>query len=90
MTNLADIRDLIRGAFASLFGFGGRLFARAMLMVLAGRAFGIEALGHLGQIAAITEIMAALCVLGLKRSLLDMLSLEAKTVNRLKRGLWKP
>ena len=78
MTGLSDVRDLMRGALASLFGFGGRLVARAMLMVLAGRAFGIEALGHLGQIAAITEIAAALCVLGLKRSLLDMLSLDAK------------
>ena len=78
MTGLSDVRDLMRGALASLFGFGGRLVARAMLMVLAGRAFGIEALGHLGQIAAITEIAAALCVLGLKRSLLDMLSFEAK------------
>ncbi len=81
MTALSDVRDLMRGALASLFGFGGRLVARAMLMILAGRAFGIEALGYLGQIAAITEIAAALCVLGLKRSLLDMLSLAAKNGN---------
>ncbi len=71
---MADIRDMIRGAFASLLGFGGRLSARVIFMILAGRAYGVESLGILGQVAAITEIAAAIGVLGLKRSLLDMLS----------------
>jgi len=74
MAALADIRDIIRGALSSLFGFGGRLVARAILMVVAGRWFGMSELGVLGQVAAITEITAAIGVLGLKRSLLDMLS----------------
>ena len=74
MEGLADIRDMIRSAFASLLGFGGRLAARVIFMILAGRAYGVEALGVLGQVAAITEIAAAIGVLGLKRSLLDMLS----------------
>lgn len=74
MDALTDIRDMLRGALASLFGFGGRLAARVVFMILAGRAYGVEAIGILGQIAAITEIAAAIGVLGLKRSLLDMLS----------------
>lgn len=78
MSHIADARDIFRGVLASLFGFGGRLIARAMLVIFAGRAFGMEAFGHLGQVAAITEITAAICVLGLKRSLLDMLSFHAE------------
>jgi len=76
MAGLGDVRDVARGAVASFFGFGGRLIARAILMIIAGRAYGIEALGVLAQIAAITEIAGVLGVLGLKRSLLDMLSYE--------------
>ena len=67
MSHLADARDIFRGVVASFFGFGGRLIARAVLVVFAGRAFGIEAFGNLGQVAAISEITAAICVLGLKR-----------------------
>lgn len=78
MSGLADIRDVVRGAVASFFGFGGRLIARALLMVLAGRVYGIEALGVLGQVAAITEISAAVGVIGLKRGLLDQLSYESE------------
>jgi O-antigen/teichoic acid export membrane protein len=78
MTNIADIRDVIRGALASLFGFGGRLIARAILMIFAGRAFGMEAVGLLGLVAALSEITASISVLGLKRSLLDMLSFRAE------------
>lgn len=48
-------------------------------MIFAGRVFGIEALGHLGQVAALSEITAAICVMGLKRGLLDMLSAEVET-----------
>ena len=77
MSALNDVRDILRGVFASFFGFGGRLIARAILMICAGRIFGIEALGHLGQVAALSEITAAICVMGLKRGLLDMLSAEA-------------
>jgi len=73
---LNDIRDVVRGAIASFFGFGGRLIARALLMVIAGRAFGVEPLGVLGQVAAITEISAAIGVVGLKRGLLDLLSAD--------------
>lgn len=76
MSALNDVRDILRGVFASFFGFGGRLIARAILMICAGRIFGIEALGYLGQVAALSEITAAICVMGLKRSLLDMLSAE--------------
>ncbi len=74
MSGLADIRDIFRGAVSSLFGFGGRVIARAILMVVAGRWFGMAEVGVLGQVAAITEMAAAFGVLGLKRSLLDMLS----------------
>ncbi|HFE37435.1 MAG TPA: hypothetical protein ENK06_03310, partial [Gammaproteobacteria bacterium] len=75
---MEDIRDIIRGVLSSLFGFGGRLIARAALMIIAGRWFGVSELGVLGQVAAISEIAAAIGVLGLKRSLLDMLSYRAE------------
>jgi len=79
MGALEDIKDILRGALASLGGFGGRMIARLALMVVAGQLYGAASLGLLGQVAAITEIMAAIAVLGLKRSLLDMLS--AKSAN---------
>ncbi len=78
MSGLADIRDIFRGALSSLFGFGGRIVARAVLMVIAGRWFGMAEVGVLGQVAAITEMVAAFGVLGLKRSLLDMLSEDSE------------
>lgn len=78
MTGVADARDMARGALASLAGFGGRLTARTLLMLVAGRWYGIDALGELGKVAASTEIAAAFGVLGLKRSLLDMLSADAE------------
>jgi len=76
MNGLTDIRDIFRGAVASLFGFSGRLIARVILMIVAGRIFGMGSLGELGQVAAISEITAAICVMGLKRSLLDQMSAE--------------
>jgi len=74
MGALEDIKDILRGALASLGGFGGRVIARLTLMVVAGHLYGAMSLGLLGQVAAITEILAAIAVLGLKRSLLDLLS----------------
>ena len=47
-------------------------------MICAGRIFGLEALGYLGQVAALSEITATICVLGLKRGLLDMLSADTE------------
>ncbi|RMB07747.1 lipopolysaccharide biosynthesis protein [Eilatimonas milleporae] len=74
MGTLSDIRDIARGVLASLGGFGGRMLARLILMLIAGQLYGATALGLLGQVAALTEILAAIAVLGLKRSLLDQLS----------------
>lgn len=74
MSGVADFRDVVRGAAASLFGFGGRLGARVLFMLVAAQAFGAKQLGILGLVAAITEIAAAIGVMGMKRSLLDMLS----------------
>jgi len=45
-----------------------------VLILTAGQLFGAEAFGVLGQIAAITEITAAIATLGMRRSLLDFLS----------------
>lgn len=78
MAGLSDVRDILRGVFASLFGFGGRLIARAILIIAAGRLFGMTELGVLGQVAAVVEIAAFVSVAGLKRSLLDMLSYRAE------------
>jgi len=74
MGGIDDIKDILRGALASLGGFGGRMLARLAMLFFAGSYYGAEKFGHLGEVAAITEIMAAAAVLGLKRTLLDMLS----------------
>ncbi|WP_262693240.1 lipopolysaccharide biosynthesis protein [Kordiimonas aquimaris] len=74
MNPIDDIKDILRGALASLGGFGGRMLARLILMIVAGQLYGAAALGVLGQVAAITEILAAIAVIGLKRKLLDFLS----------------
>ncbi|MCK0070840.1 lipopolysaccharide biosynthesis protein [Kordiimonas laminariae] len=90
MSALEDIQDILRGALASLGGFGGRVIARLILMLLAGQLYGAEALGILGQVAALTEILAATAVIGLKRSLLDILSQpdnEDKTSKIIKEAL---
>lgn len=76
MGALDDIKDILRGALAALGGFGGRMLARLVLILTAGQLFGAEAFGVLGQIAAITEITAAIATLGLRRSLLDYLSAD--------------
>lgn len=74
MGAIDDIKDIVRGAIASLGGFGGRMLARLVLMIAAGHLYGAESLGVLGQVAAITEILAAVAILGLRRGLLDMMS----------------
>lgn len=74
MGNIEDIKDILRGALASLGGFGGRMVARLFLMIAAGHLYGAAPLGLLGQVAAISEILAAIAVLGLRRSLLDLMS----------------
>lgn len=74
MGAIDDIKDILRGALASLGGFGGRMLARLAMIFFAGSYYGAEKFGHLGEVAAITEILAAAAVLGLKRTLLDMLS----------------
>ena len=87
MGNIDDIKDILRGALASLGGFGGRMVARLILMIAAGHLYGAVPLGLLGQVAAITEILAAVAVLGLKRSLLDLMSEDEKEGRDPKRTL---
>ena len=82
MTNIGDVRDVIRGAIASVFGFGGRLIARAGLMIFAGHMYGMKLVGVLALLAAISEMTASVSVMGLKRSLLDMLSERAEKGER--------
>jgi len=76
MSAIGDVKDILRGVVATLTGFAGRVIARAAILVIAGRVYGIEAVGRLGEVAALSEIIAAICVFGLNRSLLDMLSFE--------------
>jgi O-antigen/teichoic acid export membrane protein len=83
MQSLEDIRDILRGAAASLGGFGSRLIARLVLMVVAGTLYGAAPVGILGQVAAIVEILAAVGTMGLKRSLPHMLSESADTNQQL-------
>ncbi|MEM9878841.1 MAG: oligosaccharide flippase family protein [Pseudomonadota bacterium] len=78
MQVVSDTQDLLRSAVAQIFGFAGRLAARAGFIVIAAGQYGDIALGQLGLVAAISEIAVALGVLGLKRSLLDQLSALAE------------
>lgn len=90
MGAIDDIKDILRGALATLGGFGGRMIARLAMIYFAGAYYGKAAFGHLGEVAAITEILAAVAVLGLKRALLDMLSAkgaEERTAQIIKEAL---
>ena len=79
MSSIADVRDIFQGALASLGGFGGRMAARLILMIVAGHQFGAAELGMLGQVEAIVVILTAIGVMGLKRSLHSMLSQDKKS-----------
>lgn len=78
MSGAADRKDILRGAVASLGGFGGRMLARMILLVSAGHLYGAANIGVLGQLAAVIEILAAVATLGLKRTLLDKLNLAVR------------
>ena len=70
----SDSRDIRRGALSLLGGFGGRLVARVGVVALAGRIFGIEAFGQLGEVAALIECAAALGMLGFRRSVFPLIA----------------
>ncbi|MFZ5610088.1 MAG: oligosaccharide flippase family protein [Pseudomonadota bacterium] len=78
MASIADVRDVVRGGFASLGGYGGRVLARIAFLLTAGHFFGAVELGYLAQVAASVEILSAVGVMGLKRTLLGLLSGAAK------------
>ncbi len=78
MSGIADRKDIMRGAIASLGGFGGRMLARIALLIGAGHLYGASNVGFLGELAAVVEILAAIAILGLKRTLLDLLNHAAK------------
>ena len=74
MASVADVRDVIRGALATLTGFGGRIGARLIFIAFATHQFGAAKFGDLGLVAAYVEILAALAAVGLKRTLMGLMS----------------
>lgn len=80
-----DRRDLRRGAWQILSGFGVRTVARILLIVFVARLYGVSDFGRLGETVAIVELAAALATFGLNKTLLGRLaeadsSAEGKTV----------
>ena len=67
-------RDLRKGAWQILSGFGVRMAARILLLVFVARMYGIENFGRLGEIVAVVELLATFATFGLAKTLLGRLS----------------
>lgn len=67
-------RDLRKGAYQILSGFGVRMTARILLIVFVARMYGIENFGRLGEIVAVVELLATFATFGLSKTLLGRLS----------------
>ncbi len=67
-------RDLRKGAWQILSGFGVRMAARILLIVFVARMYGIEDFGRLGEIVAVVELLATFATFGLAKVLLGRLS----------------
>lgn len=67
-------RDLRRGAWQILTGFGVRSVARILLIVFVAKLYGVSDFGRLGETVAIIELAAALATFGLNKTLLGALA----------------
>lgn len=78
MTQAAEIdrdrRDLRRGAWQILSGFGVRTVARILLIIFVARLYGVSDFGRLGETVAIVELAAALAIFGLNKTMLGRLA----------------
>ena len=69
-----DIQALAKGGRTNFFGFLLRLGGTAPFLFIAGRFYGVEALGRYASALVIVELVAQLCVLGQRRGLAQRLS----------------
>lgn len=73
-----DIQALAKGGRTNFFGFVLRLGGTAPFLFIAGRFYGVEALGRYASALVIVELVAQLCVLGQRRGLAQRLSDDAR------------
>ena len=69
-----DIQALAKGGRTNFFGFLLRLLGTAPFLFIAGRLYGVEALGVYASAVLIAELAAQLCGLGQRRGLAARLS----------------
>ena len=69
-----DIAALAKGGRTNFLGFLLRLAGTAPFLFIAGRLYGVEALGRYASAMVVVELVALLCVLGQKRGLAQRLS----------------
>ncbi|WP_423142986.1 lipopolysaccharide biosynthesis protein [Parablastomonas sp. CN1-191] len=69
-----DIAALAKGGRTNFFGFLLRLAGTAPFLFIAGRAYGVEALGRYASALVIVELTSQLCALGQRRGLAQRLA----------------
>lgn len=73
-----DIAALAKGGRTNFFGFVLRLGGTAPFLFIAGRFYGVEALGRYASALVIVELISQLCVLGQRRGLAQRLSEDGR------------
>ncbi len=76
--NQQDIQALAKGGRTNFFGFLLRLLGTAPFLFIAGRLYGVEALGIYASAVLIAELAAQLCGLGQRRSLAQRLAEDGR------------
>ena len=77
-TPLEDIQALAKGGRTNFFGFLLRLLGTAPFLFIAGRLYGVEALGVYASAVLIAELAAQLCALGQRRGLAQRLAEDGR------------
>ncbi|MCZ8018100.1 oligosaccharide flippase family protein [Novosphingobium sp.] len=73
-----DIAALAKGGRTNFLGFVLRLGGTAPFLFIAGRFYGVEALGRYASALVIVELISQLCVLGQRRGLAQRLSEDGR------------
>ena len=73
-----DIQALAKGGRTNFFGFLLRLLGTAPFLFIAGRYYGVEALGVYASALVIAELAAQLCALGQRRGLAQRLAEDGR------------
>ncbi len=74
LTDKADLAALARGGRTNFFGFLLRLAARFPFLFIAGRMYGLDALGRFAYAVIVIEFFAIIATMGLKRGLAQQLA----------------